>query len=76
MAFKMSICSTAAPKKHGRPLAYRINDAVTASGLCRSQLYNLMRDGRLPFVEVGNIRMIRDNDLRRLLKIEETRRVK
>lgn len=71
MAFNMSICSTAGPKFSG-PLAYRINDAVTASGLCRSQLYNLMRAGTLPFVEVGKIRMIRASDLRRLLKIEES----
>jgi hypothetical protein len=70
MAFEMSICSTAA-SKHGAPLAYRINDAAAASGLCRSQLYNLMRNGRLPFVEVGKVRMIRAADLRRLLQIEE-----
>lgn len=66
----MSICSTEI-SKHGAQLAYRINDAAAASGLCRSQLYNLMRDGRLPFVEVGKIRMIRASDLRKLLQIEE-----
>jgi hypothetical protein len=66
----MSICSTAVSKQGG-PLAYRINDAAVASGLCRSQLYNLMRDGTLPFVEVGKIRMIRAVDLRKLLKIPE-----
>lgn len=70
MAFSMSTLSTAV-SKHGGPLAYRINDAVVASGLCRSQLYNLMRDGRLPFIEVGKIRMIRAADLRRLLQVEE-----
>jgi hypothetical protein len=67
----MSICSTAV-SKHGGPLAYRINDAAVASGLCRSQLYNLMRNGQLPFVEVGKVRMIRANDLRKLLRIEES----
>jgi hypothetical protein len=77
MAFNMSICSTRGPKNKDSsvlfsgPLAYRINAAVTASGLCRSQLYNLMRDGTLPFVEVGKVRMIRAADLRRLLQIEE-----
>jgi hypothetical protein len=30
-----------------------------------------MRSGQLPFVEVGKVRMIRANDLRRLLQIEE-----
>ena len=57
-------------EKYGQ-LAFRINDAAIISGLCRSQLYNLMRDGTLPFVEVGKIRMIRARDLRKLLKIEE-----
>jgi helix-turn-helix protein len=66
----MSICTTAVSKQSG-PLAYRVNDAAAASGLCRSQLYNLMRNGQLPFVEVGKIRMIRAADLRRLLQIEE-----
>lgn len=65
----MSIAT--AVTKQGGPLAYRINDAAAASGLCRSQLYNMMRDGRLPFIEVGKIRMIRASDLRRLLQIEE-----
>jgi hypothetical protein len=67
----MSISSTEAASKLGRQYAYRVNDAALVSGLCRSQLYNLMRDGRLPFVEVGKIRMITDAALRRLLKIEE-----
>jgi hypothetical protein len=66
----MSICSTAVSKQGG-PLAYRINDAAAASGLCRSQLYNLMRAGQLEFVQVGKIRMIRAADLRRLLQIKE-----
>jgi hypothetical protein len=30
-----------------------------------------MRDGTLPFVEVGKIRLIRADDLRRLLKMRE-----
>jgi hypothetical protein len=66
----MSICSTAVSKQGG-PLAYRINAAAAASGLCRSQLYNLMRAGTLPYVEVGKIRMIRAADLRKLLQIQE-----
>lgn len=70
MAFNMSTLSTAV-SKHRDPLCYRINDAVIASGLCRSQLYNLMRSGELPFVEVGKIRMIRASDLRKLLQIHE-----
>jgi excisionase family DNA binding protein len=66
----VSITSTGI-SKHNGPLAYRINDAAAVAGLCRSQIYNLMRDGTLPFIEVGKIRMIRADDLRKLLKIEE-----
>jgi len=40
--------------KARRTAGLQINDAVIASGLCRSQLYNFMRDGRLPFVEVAD----------------------
>jgi hypothetical protein len=67
----MSICPTAV-SRHGGPLAYRINDAAAASGLCRSHLYNLMRAGQLEFVQVGKVRMIRACDLRKLLQIEES----
>jgi hypothetical protein len=66
----MSITSTGI-SKHSGPLAYRINDAAAAAGLCRSQIYNLMRTGKLDYIEVGKIRMIRADDLRKLLKIEE-----
>jgi excisionase family DNA binding protein len=59
------------PLKPHRRLAYRINEVAAISGLCRSQIYNLMRDGKLPFVEVGHIRLIHDSALRKLLKIEE-----
>jgi hypothetical protein len=69
MAF-MSINSTAGLKPVA-PLAYRINAAASASGLCRSQLYALMRAGTLPYVEVGKVRMIRAADLRQLLGIVE-----
>jgi excisionase family DNA binding protein len=57
--------------KPGRQLAYRVNDAALVSGLARSTLYNLMRSGELPFVEVGKIRMIHDSALRKILKIED-----
>jgi excisionase family DNA binding protein len=66
----MSICSTGL-SNHNGPLAHRVNTVATLTGLCRSQIYNLMRDGTLPFVEVGKVRLIRDSDVRKLLKIEE-----
>jgi hypothetical protein len=55
----------------GRQLAYRVNDAAAVSGLCRSQLYNLMRAGKLDYIEIGHIRMIHDSAIRKLLKIKE-----
>jgi hypothetical protein len=67
----VSITSTGTSKL-GRQLAYRVNDAAAVSGLCRSTLYNLMRAGKLDYVDVGHIRMIRANDLRKLLRIEES----
>jgi excisionase family DNA binding protein len=66
----VSITSTGL-SKHG-PLCYRVNDVAILTGLCRSTLYGLMRRGELPFVEVGKVRLIRADDLRRLLKIEES----
>ena len=66
----MSLASTEA-KKPSRQLTYRFNDAAIVSGLARSTLYNLMRSGELPFVEVGKIRMITDGALRKLLQIDE-----
>ena len=67
----MSITSTGTSKL-GRQYAYRVNDAAAVSGLCRSTLYNLMRAGKLDYVDVGHIRMIHDSALRKLLKIEES----
>jgi excisionase family DNA binding protein len=61
---------TKLPKYRG-PLAYRVNEVAAATGLCRSQVYNLMRTGELPFIEVGKIRLVRADDLRKLLKIGE-----
>jgi excisionase family DNA binding protein len=66
----VSISSSELPKYTG-PLTYRVNEVAAATGLCRSQVYNLMRNGTLPFIEVGKIRLVRANDLRRLLRLEE-----
>jgi excisionase family DNA binding protein len=40
------------------PLAFSIPDAVAYSGLSRSRIYALMRDGLLPSVQVGGRRLI------------------
>lgn len=49
-------------------LAYRIDEAVKASGLGRSFLYERMSSGDLPSVKVGRRRLIMHDDLMRFLK--------
>jgi excisionase family DNA binding protein len=57
---------------HSRPdpdlkLAFRIDEAVVASGLSRSTLYNLIAAGTLPSVRVAGRRLILKADLIKLL---------
>jgi excisionase family DNA binding protein len=49
---------------------YRIGDAAERSGLSRSTIYNRIRDGSLQTVKVVGARLISDEALRRLLKLE------
>jgi excisionase family DNA binding protein len=55
----------------GTVVMHRIADAVTISRLCRSTIYNHIRSGALKSVKVGGARLISDEALRKLLKIEE-----
>lgn len=48
-------------------IALRIPDAVSASGLGHTTLYEAMHDGRLPFVKVGARRLIMRADLEAFL---------
>lgn len=41
-----------------KPVALGILDAVAYSGLSRSRLYELIRDGSIPSVQVGGRRLI------------------
>ncbi|MDC7695587.1 helix-turn-helix domain-containing protein [Asticcacaulis sp. DXS10W] len=54
---------------HNEPqkLAYRIDEAVKASGLGRSFLYERMADGSLKSVKIGGRRLIMRDDLLRFL---------
>jgi excisionase family DNA binding protein len=45
------------------PLAFTVYDAVAYSGLSRSRLYDLMKSGDLPSLQVGGRRMIRRDAL-------------
>lgn len=56
------------PKSHdSQKLAYRIDEAVKASGLGRSFLYERIADGSLKSVKVGNCRLILRDDLVKFL---------
>jgi predicted site-specific integrase-resolvase len=50
---------------------HRISGASEKSGLSRSTLYNRIRDGSLHTVKVHGVRLIPDESLRKLLKLEE-----
>jgi hypothetical protein len=50
---------------------HRLSGASEKSGLSRSTLYNRIRDGSLQTVKVCGARLIPDEALRKLLKIEE-----
>lgn len=45
-------------------LAYRIPEAVAATGIGRSRLYELMRSGEIRSVTLGRTRLIPAEDLR------------
>ncbi len=45
------------------PIAFTVHDAVAYSGLSRSRLYDLMKSGDLPSLQVGGRRMIRRDAL-------------
>lgn len=48
-------------------LAYRISEAVVASGLSRSTLYQLIGSGRLKSVKIGGRRLISGESLKELV---------
>lgn len=49
------------------PIALRINDAATASGLSRSKIYQLISEGRLHAIKAGGRRLILRSDLEAFL---------
>ncbi len=44
-------------------IAYRVNEAAAAIGVCRSKLYKLIADGEIKAVKRGGVRLIRRVDL-------------
>lgn len=53
------------------PATVTVSNACTYSNLCRSTLYNLMRDGKLESRTVGRRRLIVVSSLDRLLGLED-----
>ena len=51
-----------------KAVAYRVPRAAEVSGLSRSMLYQLMKEGQLAYVKVRRRRLIADNDLRALIE--------
>lgn len=49
------------------PYALRIAQAVRHSSVDRSTLYRAMREGQLPYIRRGRIRLIRISDLKQWL---------
>lgn len=52
------------------PIALSVSDAVKASGLGKTTLYEAMSDGRLETRKVGRKRLILTRSLRRLIEGE------
>ena len=51
-------------------LAYRVDEATAASGICKTKLYSLMAEGSLQTVKVGRARLILRTSLDALLQPE------
>jgi excisionase family DNA binding protein len=56
------------PESEIKAVAYRIPRAAQVTGLSRSMLYQLMKEGELAYVKVRGRRLIADNDLRALIE--------
>ncbi|MEZ5713421.1 MAG: helix-turn-helix domain-containing protein [Sphingobium sp.] len=52
----------------GEPLAYSIKEASRATSLGRTRLYQLIADGRLEVVKIGNRTLIPARALHKLLE--------
>ena len=52
-------------------ISYTVRQACQVTGLGKSTIYDLMREGRLERVKVGRRSLITDRSLRRLIEGEE-----
>ncbi len=54
-------------EKEMSSISYSIREAARASGLGETTLRNLIRDGELPVSEIGAKRLVKREDLERLI---------
>lgn len=52
----------------GAPLAYSINEAIRATSLGRTRLYQLISEGKLKAIKIGNRTLIPASALHKLLE--------
>ncbi|WP_125954136.1 helix-turn-helix domain-containing protein [Novosphingobium sp. MD-1] len=69
-AHPRTFAGTLAETKIMEPIALSVSDAVKASGLGKTTLYEAMADGRLETRKVGRKRLILTRSLRRLIEGE------
>lgn len=53
---------------HVAPITYTIANAIQATGLSRSTLYNLMAANQLPYIKVGKRTLLKVSDIEALLE--------
>jgi len=58
-------------RKQIEPLGYRVKDFCLALDTSPAQAYEMMRDGRLPYVVIGGRRFITNETVERLLSSGE-----
>lgn len=51
------------PQQHGARIAFSVAETAEATGLGRTTVYQLIRDGRLRSVKIGNRRLVRASDV-------------
>lgn len=53
-----------------KPLAYSIKEAASVSSIGRTRLYELINEGKLDRIKIGNRSLIKADSLCRLLEID------
>lgn len=59
----------------GEPISVKIPDAVRLTGISRSRIYELMRNGEIEFAKVGSSTLIIVESLRRFIDARRSRQL-